>query len=84
MTAQVTKVEAFKSIDGEVFDTHQKAHYRNILVLCYRAMGTSIGDTDNEDWRNAANFLYRTLIAPNGAPSRMAREAVAALAKELE
>ena len=80
MTAQVKEVEAFMSMDGEVFNTYLKAHHRNIYVLAHKLFG--VGDEipdEYQDYKNSAMLLYNLLKADN----RLARAAILELAKEI-
>lgn len=66
MAATVEEVKAFKSIDGEVFDTFQKAHHRNIWYLCHQLFGSDDGMDISE---SAAKRLVSILISSRNGPS---------------
>lgn len=83
--AKVEEVKAFKSIDGEVFDTFQKAHSWNIRHYCRRLFGAGDSPQYNDDYdvaEKAAELLHQLLIHPHN--SRTTKVVLAALAKELE
>lgn len=81
--AKVEEVKAFKSIDGEVFDTFQKAHHRNIWVITRRLFGVNTAEEDNGE-EEAAMLLYKRLTIFDRVNGYNAKLAIAELAKELE
>lgn len=84
MTAKVTEVQAFKSIDGEVFDTFLKAHHRNIWVLTRRMFHVQDGDCDSDVRESAARLLYERLIGTCQVARNSTEQAIFDLAKEIE
>lgn len=85
MAAQVKEVQAFKAIDGEVFDTYIKAHHRNIWVLLGRLIGEDpFFEDSSQPIKKAKELLHARITSSDRVTSGAAKQAILDLAKELE
>lgn len=80
MTAQVSECKAFRSYDGEVFDTFLKAHYHNIDYFVDKLFGDDDDyECDSSGMRARIKIRLKNKSRPNGA-----EDAILKLAEELK